>query len=234
MPESPDTHMHPALRILGVMIFIPLVAHGGLLTGLVAALGLAVSLSCLGTHALQRWLQINRRLRWFFFSIIILYGWFTPGRDLIPAFAALSPTVEGVVFGIGRAAVLAVVVGAVVWLLARTPREELVGGLLWLTAPLDPLGFPRERFAVRLVLTLETVPKLQPLVVDARGAGAGNGPDAWAKRARMLLDRVLVEARETPLGSMEISLPDRPRAGHWLRLCAILAPLVVLAVWRPL
>jgi energy-coupling factor transporter transmembrane protein EcfT len=228
--------MHPALRVLGVMLFIPVVAHGGLLAGLVAGAGVAVLLTGVGPTAWRRCLELNRRLRWFFVSIILLYGWFTPGRELLPAAYPLSPTLEGLLLGLGRVMILAIIVGAVVWLLARSSREDLVGAILWLTAPLAGLGFPRERFAVRLVLTLEAVPRLQPLVAEARdaGPGPGAGDRTWAGRARALLDRVIKEATEASPGPMEISIPGRPRWDHWLMLCVVLAPLFALALWRPL
>jgi energy-coupling factor transporter transmembrane protein EcfT len=226
--------MHPALRVLGVMLFIPVVAHGGLLAGLGAGAGVAVLLTGIGSTAWRRCLDLNRRLRWFFVSIILLYGWFTPGRELLPAAGSLSPTLEGLLLGLGRALILAIIVGAVVWLLARSSREELVGAILWLTAPLARLGFPRERFAVRLVLTLEVVPRLHPLVAEARDAGPGAGDMTWAGRARALLDRVIQQATEASPGPMEISMPGRPPWHHWLMLCVVLAPLFALALWRPL
>ncbi|WP_018231059.1 hypothetical protein [Thioalkalivibrio thiocyanodenitrificans] len=226
--------MHPALRVLGVMLFIPVVAHGGLLAGLVAGAGVAVLLTGVGPTAWRRCLDLNRRLRWFFVSIILLYGWFTPGREVLPAADPLSPTLEGLLLGLGRVMILAIIVGAVVWLLARSSREELVGAILWLTAPLAGLGFPRERFAVRLVLTLEVVPRLHPLVAEARDAGPGTGDMTWAGRARALIDRVIQQAAEASPGPMEISMPGRPRWHHWLMLCVVLAPLFALALWRPL
>lgn len=225
--------MHPALRILGLILFIPMLVHGGLLAGVAGACGVAGLLTSTGRTGWLRWLSMNRRLRWFYISIIVLFGWFTPGKALVPEAASLSPTTEGLLLGLGRVVVLAVVVGAVVWLLERSRREELVSGLLWLTGPFAGLGFPRERFAVRLALTLETVPRLQPLLAEVRQAPPQAGRTAWAGRARALLERVIREAGDAPCGPMEIRLPAPPRLLDWLILCLWLAPLAGLALWRP-
>jgi hypothetical protein len=225
--------MHPALRILGVILFIPLVARGGILAGMVAALGVTGLLTAQGRDAWRRCLELNHRLRWFYISIILLYGWFTPGRVLLPTAGAVSPTAEGLVMGLGRAAVLAIVVGGVVWLLERSSREDLVGGLLWLTKPLARVGFPSERFAVRLALTLETVPKLHPMVAEARAAAGGSGSVSWPGQASALLDRIIERAQGAPLTALEIRMPGPPPLGHWAILCVLLAPLLALTLWRP-
>jgi hypothetical protein len=226
--------MHPALRILGLILFIPLVAHGGLLTGIAGALGVAALLLGVGAAGWRHWLAMNRRLRWFYVSILVLFGWFTPGAELLPALGALSPSREGLFLGLGRVMILAIVVGAVVWLLARSPREEIVAGLLWLTAPFAPVGFPRERFAVRLALTLETVPRLQPIVAEAGRAAPDEGQTQWAARARGLLDRVIRSAEAAPCEPMEIPVASSPPWHHWLLLFACLAPIFALSLWPPL
>jgi energy-coupling factor transporter transmembrane protein EcfT len=225
--------MHPALRILALILFIPLVAHGGLLTGIVGALGVAVLLLGVGASAWRHWLAMNRRLRWFYVSILVLFGWFTPGAELLPALGALSPSREGLLLGLGRVMILAIVVGAVVWLLARSPREEIVAGLLWLTAPFGRVGFPSERFAVRLALTLETVPRLQPIVAEAAKAGPGEGQLQWAGRARGLLDKVVGTAEAAPCEPMELPPASSPPWHHWLVLAACLSPLFALSLWPP-
>lgn len=226
--------MHPALRILGLILFIPLVAHGGLLTGIAGALGVAALLVGVGAAGWRHWLAMNRRLRWFYVSILVLFGWFTPGAELLPALGALSPSREGLLLGLGRVMILAIVVGAVVWLLARSPREEIVAGLLWLTAPFALVGFPRERFAVRLALTLETVPRLQPIVAEAGRAAPDVGRTQWAGRARGLLDRVIRSAEAASCEPMEIPAASSPPWHHWLLLLACLAPILALSLWPPL
>ena len=42
------------------------------------------------------------RLRWLLLAIVLVYGWWTPGISLLPAFGAWSPTTEGVVAGFLR------------------------------------------------------------------------------------------------------------------------------------
>jgi energy-coupling factor transport system permease protein len=225
--------MHPALRILALILFIPCVAHGGWLAALAGALGVIVLLSRIGRPAWGRFVVMNRRLRWFYLSILLLFGWFTPGQALWSAAGFLSPTYEGLLLGMGRASILAVVVGAVVWLLERSSREDLVSGLLWLTAPLQCLGFPRERFAVRLALVLETVPQVQPLVAEARQSREGADRQQWAARARGLFEQVLERAESAPCEPLEIREGSPPGVRHWLVLGVWMLPLLILALWAP-
>lgn len=214
------------------MLFIPLVAHGGWLVALVGAFGIALLLAGTGRAGLARFLGMNRRLRWFYLSIVLLFGWFTPGRELLPLLGALSPTAEGMMTGAGRVLVLALVVGAVVWLLERSSRQELIAGLLWLTRPLAWLGFPRQRFAVRLTLVLETVPQVQPMVAEARQAGESQGSKDWPSRARSLFERVIERAESAPCEPIEIEPGRPPGIRDWGVLVLMFTPLLVLLLWE--
>ncbi|WP_026289702.1 hypothetical protein [Thioalkalivibrio sulfidiphilus] len=224
--------MHPSLRILAVMLFIPLVAHGGWLVALLGAFGVALLLTGTGRAGWARFLGMNRRLRWFHLSILLLFGWFTPGRELLPMAGSLSPTAEGLLVGAGRVLILAMVVGAVVWLLERSSRQDLIAGLLWLTCPLAWFGFPRERFAVRLTLVLETVPQVQPIVTEARQAGESQGAKDWPSRARSLFDRVIERAESAPCEPIEIEPGRPPSVRDWGVLVLMFTPLLVLMLWE--
>jgi energy-coupling factor transport system permease protein len=224
--------MHPSLRILAVMIFIPLVAHGGWLVAMVGASGVALLLSGTGRTGWARFLGMNRRLRWFYVSIVLLFGWFTPGRELLPITGFLSPTTEGLLAGAGRVTVLAMVVGAVVWLLERSSRHDLIAGLLWLTRPLAWLGFPRERFAVRLTLVLETVPQVQPMVSEARQVEQAQGAQDWANRARGLFERIVDKAESASCESIEVDPGRPPGLRDWCALALLFSPLLGLMIWQ--
>lgn len=227
--------MHPALRILGVFLFIPLMAHAQV-AALVAGCALAGLGLCLaGREALSRFGTMVLRLKWFFLSICLLFLWFTPGSPLLPALGGLSPVQEGLREGLGRCLVLVLAVAAVVWLLQVTPREQLLGGLLWLTRPLRALGFPQERFAVRLVLTLEVIPQLRLLLGDGiRSAPPGPGLRARAAAlgdgAARLFSNVLDQADRRPLEPMTLEFMTAPSMMDWMILSLIMLPLLWLAM----
>ncbi|MFP4080512.1 MAG: CbiQ family ECF transporter T component [Ectothiorhodospira sp.] len=228
--------MHPAVKILGVILYIACVAQGGWPV-LAAGGGLvAVALVRSGRDGWGRFSSMALRLKWLFLSIVLIFGWFTPGLSLFPVLGPFSPSIQGLTQGLERALVLLLAVGAVVWLLAGTPRERMVQGLLWLTHPLCLLGFPRERFAVRLVLTLEALPRVQRLAGED-AAAAPRGPMGLRARLGRLGDRaatlfsdVLQAADAAPLEPIHLPAPAPPETRHWLALAGVILPLVLLAL----
>ncbi len=159
--------MATPVRILSLLIFVAVMATGQLrvlLIGVALLIGAAIGVwqhhRGFDVHSL---LRMMRRVRWLLLAILILYGWFTPGAALIPAWAPYSPSLEGLQQGLLRAAVLLAIVAAVYLLITTTPRGDLVAGLLWCGRPLRRLGVDDQRFAVRLVLALEAVPEVQTL-----------------------------------------------------------------------
>ena len=123
--------------------------------------------------------RLLRRMRWLFLSIAVIYLWLTPGVPLfpgVPSFAEWSPTVEGLRQGSLRIMSLVLMVTAASLLLSVTSRDEVIGALHWMMAPLGLLRFPHERFAVRAALSLEAVVLVQSHVraaLEASGKLAG-------------------------------------------------------------
>jgi energy-coupling factor transport system permease protein len=119
---------------------------------------LALALLC--SAAALRWdasqfISLLRRTRWVAFSLLLIYAWATPGRAVLGGMGVLSPTWEGLLDGAMQLARLLCALAGLAVLLSSLTRGQLVGGLYTLTAPLRLLGLSRERFAVRLALTLE-------------------------------------------------------------------------------
>lgn len=227
--------MHPAIKILGVILFILCVARAvpAVLAG--GCVWVALGLWYLGGQGIDRFVTMVGRLKWFFVSIILVFGWFTPGTPLLPLAGELLPSREGLVLGLQRSLVLVLAVGAVVWLLKTTRRDELVKGLLWLTRPLALLGFPRERFAVRLVLTLEALPHVGLLAREARVSVQGAPRSLGARlqglgeRAAGLFQGVLNQAHQAPLEPIHLTPMAAPGWRDWLGLALVILPLVLLA-----
>jgi energy-coupling factor transport system permease protein len=142
---------HPAAQItawcvlvviLQKMTFAPLL--------LVASLMLSVTLFLSG----RKFFQLLRRTRWVLFSLLLIYAYTTPGQPVFEAFGVFSPSREGCLDGVLQLVRLLSALAALAILLSRLERPQLITGLYTLFAPMQWLGLSRERFAVRLALTL--------------------------------------------------------------------------------
>jgi energy-coupling factor transporter transmembrane protein EcfT len=166
--------MHPVIRIVSFVVLTAFLALGNVANILVAtAVLMSLYLKLDGDAWRPAW-KLLRRMRWLFLSIAVIYLWLTPGVPLIPgipSFAEWLPTVEGLWQGGLRIMSLALMVTAASLLLSVTSRDEVLGALHWMMAPLGQLKFPHERFAVRAALSLEAVTQVQSHVRAALTAG---------------------------------------------------------------
>jgi energy-coupling factor transport system permease protein len=96
-----------------------------------------------------------RRTRWIAFSLLLIYAYATPGVALWESLGSLSPTREGLLDGALQLGRLLCALAGLAVLLTSLSLERLIGGLYSLAYPLRFIGLSRERFAVRLALTLE-------------------------------------------------------------------------------
>jgi energy-coupling factor transport system permease protein len=108
----------------------------------------------------KAFLHAVRRMRWFFLSISIIYAFGTPG-ELIPNFPVnFAPTFEGLQLGLVQIERLLIALAALSLLLTGSPREQMMLGLYMLLSPFSLIGLNVERFAARLMLTLDYVEAL--------------------------------------------------------------------------
>ncbi len=217
--------MSPVVRILCLVIFAACIARAELM-GLVVGFGLLVLASVfVGNSAWTGLVAMLRRVKWLLISLLVIYGWFTPGPALLPAFDFWSPSVRGLYEGSARIAALLVMVAAVHLLLRATTREQLLSALHQLTAPLTWLRFPRERFMARMMLVLVAVPQMQELVRLQLAALSRTG-SAWermAKGTRVIYDAVLAKAEQQPTEVVTFS-PAMPISWYqWLYPIALAA-----------
>jgi len=183
-------------------------------------------------HAQSRlldWLASSWRLKWLLLSILILYGWFTPGIPLIAEPELNWPSREGLVVGLQRALVLVLLVGAVKLALLGIAREQLAAGLIWMAQPLQWLGVNTQKIAVRLALCLDAVPELEQRLRQQSAVLETNGPESVATRSSSsrLIDKAVdlihsleVEAQQMPsaqqtTSSLNIQSASPPMA-QWL------------------
>lgn len=209
--------MHPAIRIVTLVVLAALLARGGLERLLVSALLVVIPYAALGNVDVRVLGRMLKRMRWLFASLAAVYLWFTPGEPLLSTMGAFSPTLEGLKAGALRVGLLVVLVAAVNLLLQSTSREQLLVGLYWLARPLEWLGLSRERLAVRMVLVLETVPHLQGLIRDRKpDPGAGSAVRLIGATAARYFTTALEKAEQAPCGTIEVPEGDRPPAYQWL------------------
>lgn len=146
--------MHPSVQIVALVCLAVVVQFAAL--PLLLALTAALMLVALSRHAagLRRML---RRSRFLFLMLLLIYAFATPGEYVRGWPVEFAPTYEGLVQGAQQVLRLAAILVALAILLACNPRENLMGGIYWLIAPLRRLRVRPERFAARLWLTLHYV-----------------------------------------------------------------------------
>lgn len=100
-------------------------------------------------------LSLIRRTRWVLIVLLLIYAYTTPGSAVFSQFGTWSPTWEGLSDGATQLARLLSVLAGLAILLTLLSQARLISGLYSLMYPLHWFGLSRERFAVRLALTLE-------------------------------------------------------------------------------
>lgn len=151
--------MHPGILILAWMVAVGLLQTLDRLS-LCAAVAL---LACAAwAYAPERTWRLVRRVRFLVIAIVVFFAGFTPGEALLADLPALSPSREGAALAFEHAARLLAVVLGVAVLLQHLPPERLIAGFLALLRPLQRVGFPAERVAVRTLLVLEFVESSAP------------------------------------------------------------------------
>lgn len=142
---------HPAAQILTWCLLV--VAMQALtLNPLMIVSGLILLCTLLVSG--RKFMQLIRRTRWIMLSLLLVYAYSTPGQALVDTLGILSPSREGVADGVLQMTRLLTALAGLAILLERLHRHKLIAGLYTLLAPLQLLGLSRERFAVRLALTL--------------------------------------------------------------------------------
>jgi len=212
--------MHPVIRIISFIVLTAFLAQGDAANILVAIMILTFLYIKLDGQSWRTAWRLLRRMRWLFLSIAVIYLWLTPGVPLIPgmpSFAEWLPTVEGLWQGGLRIISLALMVTAASLLLSVTSRDEVLGALHWMMAPLGLLRFPHERFAVRAALSMEAVTQVQAHVRTALAAG-GEAAGAMARIgavAGAIFATVTGEAEGASCESITLTEQSAPPLAQW-------------------
>lgn len=144
-------NFHPAAQIVTWCLLVAILQSLGP-AELLPAAGLILAYALLNSG--RKLGQLLRRTRWIMLSLLLVYAWSTPGQPILEAFGTFSPSREGLGDGVLQLARLLCALAGLAILLDRLHRQQLIAGLYTLSAPLQLIGVSRERFAVRLALTL--------------------------------------------------------------------------------
>ena len=224
--------MHPIIRILCFLVLAGWLASGGP-ERLAAAAPLLLILAFIapaGTGAAV-W-NMLRRLRWFFLSLLIVYGWFTaaPAASDTPWLHALLPAASGLLAGAERVLALVFIVYAVLVLLRTSTREELLQAVHGLARPLAPFGLAPERLALRLVLVMDEVDATRAaLRTGTRDIPRGGGLRSIGHYAAGLLESTIERAERREPEEIAFVPAAPPPAWQWLCPPALAALLFLAA-----
>jgi len=218
--------MHPVIRIPCLLVVAAFLARGSWRDLLVAAALLGAFYARFGLPLLRRLAATLRKLRVLFISIAVVYIWFTPGEPLWPALGALSPSAAGLFEGTLRALALILLAAAVQLLLLTTSRDQLLAAIRWWARPLRPLGLDAERLALRIVLSMEAVPRLREAVAAQRQDSADLPPLKRIGRfAGDVFAATVAAAERAPLPAVRIPTLAAPALWQWLLPLSLAAAL---------
>ncbi len=210
--------MHPVIKIISFLVVALFLTRADLY-GIALTLVVLAFLYIRGIHfnPHSTW-RLLRRMRWLFISILVTYLWFTPGVPLVPFLEKYSPTAEGAAGGLLRIATLSLIVIQVGLLLHTTSREELVGAIRWLVAPLSVVGLDRDRLALRIVLILDSVDEIQMLLRQQMSEFSADGKriSRIAHTVGNLFKAVASRAEGAPLRSITVAEQECPPFIQWL------------------
>lgn len=211
--------MHPAIRILCFLLFCLLLVRPDTEQLLLAALLVAVLLATLSLPQLRRTFSMVRRLRWLLLSVLVIYGWFTPGPFLqLPLPEPLWPSRAGLEAGLLRISILILILLAAGILLVKTSRQQLIAALYWLLWPLTYLRLSPERLAVRLSLTLDYVEQQQTFWQAPAATGNerfGGRLHRIARHLATLLPRLFEQAEQFSRDTLTLELLSPPSLIQW-------------------
>jgi len=142
---------HPAVQIL-VWIMLALLVQRLQGSALVVACLLLMTVAL--KLCAKQMSSLIKRTRWIMLTLLIIYAYTTAGGAVLPQFGIWSPTWEGMADGATQLGRLLSVLAGLAILLAKLSQTGLISGLYSLMYPLRWFGVSRERFAVRLALTL--------------------------------------------------------------------------------
>lgn len=210
-------NVHPVIRVICFIIFALSLALGPVEQVLLGSLMVMVLYFFTGLGVLRQAWPMLRRMRWFFFSILLIYLLMSPTEGAQGSGDGWVPSWDGLYHAGHRILALVLMILAVHWLLSHTSRQALISALYRLVFPLSLLGLSRERFAVRMMLVFELMEPVQEKVSQQVAERKAQGKDlrAYANVAAELTCDVIANAEKAECHSIEIDVSDAPTPFQW-------------------
>lgn len=154
--------MHPAIKIVSLIILSICSTQGEWTTLLLTGV-LILPFYIVYPDLWQPALRMLIRLKWLFFSILLIYLILTPdslseyNTEQFSLYSHVDSLIVQLLPGLFRVSVLIIIVLAVNLFLKTTSKEQILAALLWLFFPLKKLHIDVDRISLRGVLTLEYI-----------------------------------------------------------------------------
>lgn len=204
--------MHPVIRVSLFLVFAVSVSRLLVPQFFLAAL---ILLTMLMFNTPVRWallVKSLRRLRWFYLTILLLYGWLTPGQAISSLPVIQNLTLQGIQAGLLQVTSLMFMVTALILLLGQLARDKLIGAIFWWSYPLQWIKISRERLVLRLMLTMDAVQSLQQQLTKPTTTAERR----WQKIADLLLTTMQqTEQSALQTASKEITIQTLPAPPLW-------------------
>ncbi len=206
--------IHPATALLLWLFFVLWLEFAAPYGLLAAGLTLLPWLRAATQIQLQRY---ARRSRWLLLSLLLVYAYTTPGSLIWPALGSVSPSWQGLQYGLLRSARMLLMLAGLAILMTYLGRQQLLSGLYQLLSPLKYLGIQVERVAVRLWLTLDY----------AETALADTRPASFSEHLAVL--REGLPAPDVESGAIKLTVLHVPRIEYGLMILVV--GFGVLSLW---
>jgi len=187
-----------------------------------------------GRWPLRRGLRLAWRLKWFLLSLLVFFGWFSPGAGSA-GWERAVPSLQGLGDAGLRIAALLLVVFWVAWLTSAFDRQAQIQGLSRWLVLLRPLGVRGDVFARRLFLALDLFEAQQAEYRAFRQRVSGSRWGRLKTGREFLIERLdqsLSGDAAPPAEDVRVAggPPDRQAAGVLWQV-ALLWLAVLAAIW---
>lgn len=210
--------MHPVIRIASFLLLAVFLSSNNIENLITAAILLLLLLFIYPSlSSIKQASKIIYRLRWLFFSIVVIYGWFTPGELLFPQWSAVSPYQQGIIQGLLRVIALMLLIISLTLLVLLQTRNELLSSIYWYCRPLKILGLSEQRLMARLILTFDAVVLMEKKWQENNRVNIeGTKLQQTYQRVLQLFDNVMASAEQAETSVLTISLLTTPAWYQWL------------------
>ncbi len=229
--------IHSVILIVCFLVFVALLAFPAPPALLISVLFLIFLYRRDGGEHFSAALMMLRRMRWFLFSILIVYCWFTPGEPLVQSTAVDSwlPTYEGMISGIQRIIALAIVIASVSLLLRSLSRQQLLAAIHFLARPLQIIGVKPETVALRMILVFDAMSEVQAMMshyLPEKGR-APRQLDRIGGLAADIFRAVVIRAKQAPPHEVALPAIDAPPVIQWSYPLALWGCFYLSGMWWP-